>query len=155
MRTDIENRRNEIETWISVNQSKAFMCRELKCKPETLNWWLDKMGLNYNGNKSGQGIKQSKFRKTALEYLESGYVSTHILKLKLIKDGIKEHKCEECKLTEWNNQPIPLELHHIDGNRYNNILKNIQILCPNCHSQTENNSAKNKGNYASVAQLVQ
>lgn len=148
MRIDIENKKEEIKSWINSNQSKAFMCRELKCKPETLNWWLDKMGLNYNGNKGGKGIKICSQRKSALEYLSSnGYISAHKLKLKLIEDGIKKHKCEICGLTEWNNEKIPLELHHIDGDRYNNVYENLQILCPNCHSQTDNNSGKNKGKY--------
>ena len=35
-----------------------------------------------------------------------------------------------------------LELHHIDGNKHNNELENIQILCPNCHAQTSTNSGK-------------
>jgi hypothetical protein len=148
MRIDIEQRKEEIKSWINTNQSKAFMCKELKCKPETLNWWLDKMELKYNGNKGGKGIKISGQRKSALEYLSSdGYISAHRLKLKLIEDNIKEHKCEICNLTEWNGEKIPLELHHIDGDRYNNIYINIQILCPNCHSQTDNNSGKNKGKY--------
>jgi len=148
MRTDIENRKEEIKEWINTNQSKAFMCRELKCKPETLNWWLDKLGLNYNGNQGGKGIRTSPQRKSALQYLLSdGHISAHKLKLKLIEDGIKEHKCENCNLTKWNGEKIPLELHHIDGDRYNNVLSNIQILCPNCHSQTDNNSGKNKGKY--------
>ena len=32
-------------------------------------------------------------------------------------------------------QSIPLELHHIDFNHYNNSLDNLQILCSNCHMQ--------------------
>ena len=51
---------------------------------------------------------------------------------------IKEPKCEVCGLSEWMNKPIPLELHHIDHNRYNNSLDNLQILCPTCHSQISN-----------------
>lgn len=148
MRIDIKERKKEIECWVEMNQSKAFICRELKCKPETLNWWLNKMGISYGGNKGAKGLKKTKQRKSALEYINSNeHISTHKLKNKLIEDGLKEHKCEICHLTEWNNRKIPLELHHIDGNRYNNIIENIQILCPNCHSQTDNNSGKNKGKY--------
>lgn len=33
---------------------------------------------------------------------------------------------------------IPLELHHIDGDRFNNNLENLQILCYNCHALTNN-----------------
>jgi hypothetical protein len=31
-----------------------------------------------------------------------------------------------------------LELHHKDGDRTNNILSNIELLCPNCHALTDN-----------------
>ena len=58
------------------------------------------------------------------------------------KGSAKEHKCECCGLISWNDKPIPLELHHIDGNHYNNDLSNLQILCPNCHAQTSNYSCK-------------
>jgi hypothetical protein len=137
MRIDIENRKGEIITWISNKDSKAFMCKELKCKPETLNWWLDKMGLNYNGNQGSKG-KVSHQHKTALEYIEVEAVRSCVLKKKLIEEGYREDKCEKCKLSEWNDEPIPLELHHVDGDRFNNEFSNLQILCCNCHAQTDN-----------------
>lgn len=88
---------------------------------------------------SGKGIKgSSKERKSAEELAKSPTVGSHRLKLRLLEDGVKEYKCECCGLTEWNGKPIPLELHHKDGNHYNNDLTNLEILCPNCHSLTEN-----------------
>lgn len=71
-------------------------------------------------------------------------MTTFKLKLKLLATGVKEKKCEKCNLEIWNNLPIPLELHHIDGNSSNNDLTNLQILCPNCHAQTDNFRGKNK-----------
>ena len=62
---------------------------------------------------------------------------------RLIKEGYKERKCEKCGLTEWQGQPIPLELHHEDGNRNNNLLNNLKILCPNCHALTNTFCGKN------------
>jgi len=56
------------------------------------------------------------------------------------------HKCNKCKNIEWNNQPIPLELEHKDGNSENNSLNNVEMLCPNCHAQTPTYKGKNKGN---------
>jgi hypothetical protein len=56
------------------------------------------------------------------------------LKINLIKT--RGHKCEDCQLEHWKNYPIPLELHHIDGNNQNNETENIQLLCCNCHAQT-------------------
>ena len=45
-------------------------------------------------------------------------------------------------MTEWLGEPIPLELHHIDGNKQNHQLSNLQMLCPNCHSITDNFKSK-------------
>ena len=54
------------------------------------------------------------------------------------------YKCERCGLSDWKNKPITLQLHHIDGDRKNNDLNNLEILCPNCHSQTDNFGNKNR-----------
>lgn len=59
---------------------------------------------------------------------------------------MKENKCECCGCSEWNGKPLTMELHHKDGNHYNNEINNLQMLCPNCHAQTENYRGKNKGN---------
>lgn len=58
--------------------------------------------------------------------------------------ALRGHKCECCGNTEWNGQPIPLQAHHIDGNHMNNELDNLQLLCPNCHAQTDNYCGKNE-----------
>jgi len=65
------------------------------------------------------------------------------LRTRLLNEGVKERKCEICNLTEWNGNPIPLEVNHIDGNRHNHILENLEILCPNCHAQTDTYRGKN------------
>lgn len=51
--------------------------------------------------------------------------------------ALRGHKCEQCGLTEWLNQPINLEIHHKNGDRSDNSLDNLILLCPNCHSYTE------------------
>jgi hypothetical protein len=144
IRTDILNRKEDIIRWVSENKSKAFMCREFGCKPETLDSYLSKMGIIYKGNKGGKGIKIDPKRKTAEEYAKSNYPKSDTLKKKMISDGIRDAKCECCGLIDWLDNPIALELHHIDGNRFNNVFENLQILCPNCHSQTNNYGSKNR-----------
>lgn len=59
------------------------------------------------------------------------------------------HKCEDCGLTEWRGQAIPLELHHIDGNSDNNLEKNLRLICPNCHALTETYKGANTGKNSS------
>ena len=69
---------------------------------------------------------------------------TNSLKKRLIKENYFEHKCYKCNLTEWNGKPIPIELEHINGDRFDNTIENLTILCPNCHAQTETYRGKNK-----------
>ena len=56
---------------------------------------------------------------------------------------LRGHQCECCLNKEWLNQPITLEVHHIDGDNQNNELSNLQLLCPNCHAQTDNWRGRN------------
>jgi hypothetical protein len=79
------------------------------------------------------------------EYLSNQRpIQSYKLKNRLLAEGLKQHKCECCGISEWNGQPAPIELDHIDGNRYNNIIENLRILCPNCHAQTDTYRGKNK-----------
>lgn len=126
MRTDILERKAEIQQWIDEGQSKAYMARQLGCNPKTINSVLERLGLQYEGNQSGKGIsKPNGCKLTLLEYLEqSSDIQSNKVRKKLLDEGYKEHRCERCGLTEWLNEPIPLELHHIDGNRLNNQISN-------------------------------
>jgi 5-methylcytosine-specific restriction endonuclease McrA len=67
----------------------------------------------------------------------------HIQTLRKILIGDVDNCCELCNTSKWLDNPITLEVHHIDGNNKNNELQNLQVLCPNCHSQTDNYRAKN------------
>lgn len=79
------------------------------------------------------------------EYLSNQRpIQSYKLKNRLLAEGLKQHKCECCGITEWNGQPTPIELDHIDGNKYNNTIENLRILCPNCHAQTDTYRGKNK-----------
>jgi 5-methylcytosine-specific restriction endonuclease McrA len=55
----------------------------------------------------------------------------------LLNHKLKEYKCEICGITTWNNKSITLQLHHINGDGTDDRLENLQLLCPNCHSQTD------------------
>ena len=57
--------------------------------------------------------------------------------------ALRGHKCESCKNEKWQDKPIPLEVHHLDGDNLNNVIENLQLLCPNCHALTENFRNKN------------
>jgi 5-methylcytosine-specific restriction endonuclease McrA len=71
------------------------------------------------------------------------------LKRRLIKEGLLAALCGDCGIREWRRMPLALELHHINGDRSDNRLENLALLCPNCHSQTDTwggrNGARDRG----------
>lgn len=137
MRTDIIDRKLEIEKWVQENCSNAEIAKRLSCKVDTLKAYYVKLGITYKGNQGAKGHKQSPYRLTIEDYIKSN-ASNSAKRLRLIESRIKENKCECCGLSEWMGKPIPLELHHKDFNHYNNSLDNLQILCSNCHMQAHN-----------------
>ncbi|MGM9531060.1 HNH endonuclease [Intestinibacter sp.] len=91
-------------------------------------------------------------RKIYIEKWKSGEYSGVIGKDDIalaIRDYIKSKYNNSCQICGWNKiNPytglVPLNIHHIDGNCLNNKEDNLQLLCPNCHSLTENFGSRNK-----------
>ena len=78
------------------------------------------------------------------ELLAAGtYRGRYHLKARLISEGLKQDRCERCGISEWQGRPITLALHHVNGLRDDNQLENLQILCPNCHSQSDTFAGRN------------
>jgi transposase-like protein len=67
------------------------------------------------------------------------------LKARLIKAGLKQNRCERCGITEWMGAPLNMELHHVNGDGTDNRLQNLQLLCGNCHAQTDNWGGRGRG----------
>jgi len=140
-----------IETIIK-NAIEASNTMREACSKTNLHFnTFKKYAIKFNIYKPNQGSKGSKKPNIKQVYplkdiLNGKYPQYHTFKLKnrLIKEKVKEHKCEKCNLEMWNNVKIPIELNHIDGNCFNHTLENLEILCPNCHAQTCNYRGKNK-----------
>lgn len=96
---------------------------------------LEEFGIEVTFDNSA---KVKNFERKPIEYYlqENLECDSKSLKKRLIDEGLKENKCERCGITEWMGEPITFQLDHINGNHSDNRLENLQILCPNCHSQT-------------------
>ncbi|MBS3941002.1 MAG: HNH endonuclease [Actinobacteria bacterium] len=64
---------------------------------------------------------------------------------RLVTVGLKTWECERCDITEWQGQAAPLELDHVNGDRRDNRLENLRLLCPNCHALTPTYRGRNRG----------
>ena len=138
---------------VAVAVSWAEVCRLLGVRSGTGNQTHFKRravlaGANFShftGRAWLRGKINHRSRINASEYLaiDGKKIKSHELKMKLIRDGFKAHKCEGCGLSEWMGHPIPIELHHRNGRPSDNRLDNIQILCHNCHAQTDTFAGKN------------
>lgn len=106
----------EVEARANSGKYCSNLCQKSYESEEKLRLWVE------NNEKVGKTIVR--------RYL----VETH------------EEKCSVCGLFHWLNNPIKLEIDHIDGDAYNNVPENLRLICPNCHSQTPTYKNRNKGN---------
>lgn len=77
----------------------------------------------------GKGWSKDKQLKDWSKYTKAKHCKKHLIKE-------RGYICDECQITDWRGKPLVLEIDHIDGDRTNNSLNNLRLLCPNCHSQT-------------------
>ena len=84
--------------------------------------------------------------KPLAEVLCSGRLAqSSEIRKRLIAEGPKEQRCEWCGSETWIGQTIPLELDHINGDRADNRIENLRLLCPNCHALTSTYRGRNIG----------
>ena len=126
---------------ILVKEGKAVSGSSLKClKRELEDYGIEYFFLN---KRDPNKIGVSKPLEEIL--VENSNYSSSKLKKRLIYCGLKHDICEICgQKNMWNNKPLVLQLDHINGNHYDNRIENLRVLCPNCHTQTNTFSNKNK-----------
>ena len=144
----------DFEEAISRSFSIASVCRYLGLKPTGGNYRvvhkaIEQYDLDIS-HFTGQGWNVGlKFRpKKTIDIkdvlVKDSYYQSYKLKRRLLKEGIKERRCECCGLEKWQGVVIPLELHHINGDNKDHRMENLVLLCPNCHALTDNYRGLNK-----------
>jgi 5-methylcytosine-specific restriction endonuclease McrA len=110
---------------------------------------VKKMGLDishFTGKAWIKGKKREYSPQKSLEEIlkiDSPHNSTK-LKKRLIGANILISECSICKTKDWLEKPLTLHLDHINGDHSDNRIENLRLLCPNCHSQTETYTGRNK-----------
>ncbi len=116
-----------------VKSLRALLIK-LRLKPAGGNYTHQKKNLQRlnidTDHWTGKTWNKDERLKDWQEYTKAFRVKKHLVR----ERGLQ---CENCKITEWLNKPITLELEHIDGDRTNNSKENLKLLCPNCHSYTK------------------
>ncbi len=103
----------------------------------TKKYCNNKCQQDYQTSRNRENFLSGKFSNRLIGYPTNSWTRNLLIE----QFGLK---CNCCQISNWNSRPITLEVNHKDGNAANNLLTNLEFLCPNCHSQTGTYKAKNK-----------
>lgn len=143
----------EFQQIIARNHSWCACAREVGLSPNGSNSKIqlkkrvEELGLDISHFDQTQDARQASTKYTLEEIMVENSTYQNITKLKerIIKADLLLYKCAICGNTgEWNGQKLVLQLDYINGNHFDHRKENLRFLCPNCHSQTETFSGKNK-----------
>lgn len=146
----IEQLQEAVKTSTSYRQVlRKLRLREAGGNYEQLKKYVKELKLNikhFTGIGWSKGLTGiGKIRIATKDILvKESYFQSYKLKKRLFIDGLKLPNCELCGWAEKAvDGRIPLELDHINGDRHDNRLENLRILCPNCHSLQPTHRGKN------------
>jgi len=133
---------------INLNVSKSLI-KMLRYRTKIENISHEKFNNNVKKRRQENISQGNKFKPIPIENIlvkNSTYTSSVNLKKKLLNLGLLKNECAICQINSWLDKPLVLQLDHINGKNNDNRITNLRLLCPNCHSQTENYAGKKKKN---------
>lgn len=136
---------------VANNKTVADVLRELGI-PEQQGatykvFWNKVKSLNLSTrhfDRYSNNIGSRRYTDAEVYTKDSAYKGNKTLKRRALKDGVLTNQCIECGLIpKWNGKELVLHLDHINGDKRDNRVTNLRILCPNCHSQTPTYCGRN------------
>ena len=138
---------------VAASTSMAQVLRRLGLRAaggnyEQMNVRIDSLRLpteHWTGQAHLRGKTNPHVRRHPLQSIlrRGTYYQSNKLRKRLLRERVLEPKCSSCGGVEWQGRSIPLELDHVDGDKTNNQLDNIRLICPNCHALTPTYRGKN------------
>ena len=133
----------------SYNRCPAI--KEKNSRGVKANWYFSEKRKAYLGSekhrenaRKGSPARVEKNKETTIsEFRKDNPLSSKYIRYNLVNLFGKELRCSKCGLSEWQGKPIPLEVHHIDGDSSNNEINNLEFLCLNCHALTDTFRGRN------------
>ena len=144
----------EFKEMIARNHSWCACAKEIGLSPNGSNSRIqlkkrvDELGLDTSHFDATQDARKAAVKYSLEEIMvkNSTYANISRLKERIINENIIPYKCALCgNVGEWMGQKLTLQLDHINGQHFDHRKENLRFLCPNCHSQTETFSGRNKG----------
>mgnify|MGYP001010639307 CR=1 FL=1 len=136
----IKYNEREIREAIKNSNSMVEACAKTSIKYGTFCSIARKLNIFFP-NQSGKNVKDRKSYEQAMN------CKWEELSKKRYKERVLHEQngvCNICGcLPLWNNKPLKFQLDHICGKQAGDSRKNLQVICPNCHSQTHNFTSKN------------
>jgi hypothetical protein len=133
---------------VAKSVSVAQVIRALGLSPSggsygTVVHWIAAWDLNVShftgqawvGTRPGRPVPGQKYALETIFCENSSYPTSRLLAI-LLREALRERRCEQCGLAKWQEQPISLEVDHVNGVRNDHRLENLRVLCPNCHALT-------------------
>lgn len=145
----------ELRAAVPASRSIAEVLRQLGLRAAGGNYdqvqrRIGELGLDtshFSGSGWNRGLVFRPNTPTPLAtvLVENRPTTSHRLKRRLIRDGLKPACCELCGWAQRaSDGRLPLELDHINGDKHDNRLENLRVLCPNCHSLQPTHRGLNK-----------
>jgi len=140
-----------IKKYIEESITIADVLRKLNLDPRGRNYKIvnnviKKFGLDsshFLGKSHCKNKKQKSISWTEVLIENSPITLGTKRKKRMIKEGLLQPYCYICKMHSWLNNPISLQLDHINGINTDHRIDNLRLLCPNCHSQTDTFAGRN------------
>lgn len=147
-KTNLENTVAEANCWFNWLEllgipKRGNNYRTLKRKAEEFK--LDTSHFDSKYGRIHNDVRRLKNRTNEEIFCENSRINRVNLKKEYIRRVLNGNaKCECCGITDWNNKVLEFQIHHINGYPKDDKVDNLILLCPNCHSQTDNFSNKKR-----------